>query len=141
MNRPHEYGHLYSTNAVPNLVEAASVHSSISTLQMNISTFKTQLQDLEDELHMHQGVVSSVRKMSMDVLGEVFADALVGVLDDKGRRALIDLCLVCKTWRDAAQATHQLCERCFHTIGCPNGKSGTLAATIWSQKGDHLCRK
>ncbi|KAJ2929593.1 hypothetical protein H1R20_g7520, partial [Candolleomyces eurysporus] len=76
MVRPREFGHLFSTNTIPNIVEAASVQSGIGMLNMKISTLRKHLQELEEDLRMHRAVLSSVRRMPIDVLGEIFRYAL-----------------------------------------------------------------
>ncbi|KAJ2932333.1 hypothetical protein H1R20_g4758, partial [Candolleomyces eurysporus] len=114
------------------MVEAASVQSGIGMLTMKISTLKEHLQELEEDLRMHRAVLSSVRKMPIDILGEIFHYVLPYVLDDKGRQQLIDLCLVCKCWRDAAHAMRQLWSGV--SIPMDGGLLSTKKAVLWFQR-------
>ncbi|KAJ2932348.1 hypothetical protein H1R20_g4749, partial [Candolleomyces eurysporus] len=96
--------HLYSTNAVPNPQEAKAVQQKVDNLKNKIGNLKSQLQELEEELRQHEAVLSPVRRIPAEVLGEVFSLVLPVTLDHQGREQLLDFCLVCKLWRDAALA-------------------------------------
>ncbi|RXW23157.1 hypothetical protein EST38_g2684 [Candolleomyces aberdarensis] len=106
-----ECAHLYSTNAIPNPKEAKALQREIEDLRSRIAELKSQLQGLEEELPQHEAVLFPVRRIPVKVLGKVFSLALPTTLDDKDREQLLNFCLVCKPWRDAALAAESLWSR------------------------------
>ncbi|KAJ2932341.1 hypothetical protein H1R20_g4750, partial [Candolleomyces eurysporus] len=106
-----ECAHLYSTNAIPDPREAKALQQEIENLQSKIAELKSQLQELEKELPQHVAVLSPVRRIPVEVLGRIFSLALPTTLDDNDREQLLDFCLVCKLWRDAALAAEWLWSR------------------------------
>ena len=98
----------YSTNAVPDPQEAGVVQQKVDALKSRISTLKIQLRELEEELRQHEAVLSPVRRIPVEVWGEIFSLALPASLNGRGRKHLVDFCRVCRLWREAALAARWL---------------------------------
>ncbi|KAF6748471.1 hypothetical protein DFP72DRAFT_1015076, partial [Ephemerocybe angulata] len=93
---------LLSSNILPQPQQAAYIQTEIAKMKTQISKLRTQLGSLEERLFEHERMLSSSRKVPLEVLGEIFANAVPSVLDEGARNTLLDLCLVCKNWREAA---------------------------------------
>ncbi|KAF6741737.1 hypothetical protein DFP72DRAFT_239953 [Ephemerocybe angulata] len=93
---------LLSTNILPQPQQAAYIQTEIAKMKTQISKLRAQLGSLEERLFEHERLLSSSRKVPLEVLGEIFANAVPSVLDEGARNTLLDLCLVCKNWREAA---------------------------------------
>jgi hypothetical protein len=101
---PRDCAHLYSTNTMPNPQEATAVQREVDNLKRKIAELRSQLQELEEELHHHKAVLSPIRRIPAEVLGQVVTLVLPVTLSYWERRQLLNFCLVCKPWRDAALA-------------------------------------
>ncbi|RXW24061.1 hypothetical protein EST38_g1751 [Candolleomyces aberdarensis] len=88
MDENSDLAHLFSSNVVPKPIEATTVRANIDSLTREISR-------LEKELQQQRAVISAVRKLTLEILGAA-------------RFQLIDLCLVSKSWCDAARQTPSL---------------------------------
>ena len=66
--------------------------------------------ELEEDLRRHRAVLSPVRQIPVEVLGEILSHVFPPscVLGVDGRNRLVNLSLVCKRWRDAALCSRQL---------------------------------
>ncbi|KAJ3545232.1 hypothetical protein NMY22_g2519 [Coprinellus aureogranulatus] len=74
---------------------------------------QSQLQDITSQLHVLQPVISPVRRLPLEILGEIFKQVIPtsNTRPNSYQRALGKLPLVCKSWRDAAYHTPGLwCE-------------------------------
>ncbi|KAJ2924623.1 hypothetical protein H1R20_g12479, partial [Candolleomyces eurysporus] len=111
MVRHRDLAHLLSSNTVPKPLEVVSIQLGIESITTKILQIQSQLSELEEELRAHRAVLSPVRKLPLEILGEIFGLVVDPPLDRDGRSQLLDLCLVCKTWRDAAVLTHRLWSR------------------------------
>ncbi|KAF6762451.1 hypothetical protein DFP72DRAFT_802369, partial [Ephemerocybe angulata] len=100
--------HLLDTNTVPSNVEAASIEQSIAKYDVEIAKLRSQLDTLVEERRRHHAVLSPLRRMPLELLGEIFTMVLPYILDYSGRQDVINLGLVCKRWRDATIYTHRL---------------------------------
>ncbi|RXW16413.1 hypothetical protein EST38_g9443 [Candolleomyces aberdarensis] len=109
MGDPHSY--LFSNNVVPSAVEAASIELEVAELTNAICKLRSQLQERRRRLRQRLGVLSSVRRIPLEILGEIFNIALPALSDRQGRAALLKVCLVCRAWRDAALLKHRLWSR------------------------------
>jgi hypothetical protein len=105
------YSYLLSNNIVPSAVEAASIELEVAELKDAICELRTQLQERTRQLQQRLGVLSSIRRIPLEVLGEIFNFAIPSLLDHQGRAALLEMCLVCRTWRDAALLKQRLWSR------------------------------
>ncbi|KAJ2920027.1 hypothetical protein MD484_g481, partial [Candolleomyces efflorescens] len=113
------FSHLFETNVAPRPLEAASIQGKVDSLTSDITGVKSQLERLRRELGRletrrdgYQAVLSPLRRMPLEILGEIFLTILAGIDPEKSKRfkdvTLIDLCLVCRAWRNAALATPRL---------------------------------
>ncbi|RXW23708.1 hypothetical protein EST38_g2144 [Candolleomyces aberdarensis] len=108
MSRPKPLARLFSTNIAPNAAEITNVQQGVDALTEKIVRLKAQLEILEEDLRKHQAILSFVRRIPAEVLGEIFKSMLPSVLNEEGRKQLVNLCLVCKPWCHAARLTHRL---------------------------------
>jgi hypothetical protein len=115
---PHYLGHLFTSNFAPKLIETLSIQNEIERSTNEIDQLQDRLKQLEFRRQGLQSLLSPIRRMPPEVLGEIFAFVLELPAFEKPQRgfeakirvdeSLIALCLVCRTWRDAASATPQL---------------------------------
>jgi hypothetical protein len=96
------------TNAAPNGYESTFFQLEIDSITSQISQLHKRLSELENQLRVYRGVLSPVRRMPAEVLGEIFVCFLPDMLQAGARNDLVNIQLVCKSWRDAARLTHQL---------------------------------
>ncbi|KAF5310383.1 hypothetical protein D9611_012080 [Ephemerocybe angulata] len=108
MPRHNDFYDLLNSNNVPNSSQAASVKQTIDGLSKTIFKLQSQLGALEGERHQLRAILSPVRRMPMEILGEIFALVLPDVLDPDGREMLRDLGRVCKSWQNASLLAHHL---------------------------------
>ncbi|KAJ3517888.1 hypothetical protein NMY22_g13865 [Coprinellus aureogranulatus] len=71
-------------------------------LSATIAQTRVQLLKQEAELEGYRGAMSAMRRLPLDVLGEVF------LFISPSAQELVDIGLVCKRWREAALLTHRL---------------------------------
>ncbi|KAJ2914140.1 hypothetical protein MD484_g6260, partial [Candolleomyces efflorescens] len=107
MNDPRLHPFLFS-NVAPNTHEATYFQLKVDDLTSQISELRSQLTKLEDQLMSYRAVLSPIRRMPAEVLGQIFTLSLPDLLQYGARGRLLDLQLVCKSWRDAARLTHSL---------------------------------
>ncbi|KAF5309286.1 hypothetical protein D9611_014832 [Ephemerocybe angulata] len=96
------------TNDAPPPAEAAYASQLASTVAARIVAVKAELALLEGELSGCLSVLSIARTVPMEVLSEIFKWATPAYLDEKAREELLDLVLVCQSWRNAAMGTPAL---------------------------------
>jgi hypothetical protein len=92
---------LIANNDPPNPTELAAARAEFDFLIARIA-------ELESQLEHHKNVLSPWRRIPIEMLGEIFVHVVPLTLDKAGRKELINLCLVCRMWRDAAQLTNRL---------------------------------
>ncbi|KAJ2914148.1 hypothetical protein MD484_g6268, partial [Candolleomyces efflorescens] len=96
------------SNAAPNACEAVCFQLQADNITSQISQLHSRLAELEDQLRPYRSVLSPLRKMPAEILGEIFLFFLPDHLELDARDRLINIQLVCKSWRDAARLTHRL---------------------------------
>ncbi|KAJ2913828.1 hypothetical protein MD484_g6585, partial [Candolleomyces efflorescens] len=102
---------LHRLNLIPNAAQKSSIQRDAVTTSTKISELCSELKELEDRLQRHQLALSSpIRQTPPEILGEIFIYTLqtYPILDYLGRHHLVQLELVCRTWRDAARSNHRL---------------------------------
>ncbi|KAF6754891.1 hypothetical protein DFP72DRAFT_897946 [Ephemerocybe angulata] len=125
---PPRYSALLSSNYPPNALEKATIQRDIIKL--------------EDRLSRMRSAVSPVRSLLPEILGQIF-EAAVMVQDAPRERVdsarVVDLSLVCKAWRAAAEMTHSLWAdvliakpgpRIFDKVVAWMGRAGTTPKTL-----------
>ena len=85
----------------------------IDDVKRKISFWSERLQTLEVKLKEHRGVVSAIRRMPAEILGQIFEahQSLRSSFDSpsrSSRRELVHIMLVCRGWRTAALSAHGL---------------------------------
>jgi hypothetical protein len=92
--------------------DANDLKSNIRALEAQIKGVKYQVQRLDNELDLIRPILSPIRRVPPEILGEIFAS----IPADKHplspirtyQSTLCTLCLVCKAWKDAAQSLPRL---------------------------------
>ncbi|KAF5318986.1 hypothetical protein D9611_012661 [Ephemerocybe angulata] len=109
-----DISHLFLTNEIPTPQEEAAIRQDIEDLGGKISLLRTELAALEAQLQQRQHTLSSVRKLPLEVIGEIFGSLFVypegttDIMDRDEREELLVLGLVCKGWWDALLGSHRL---------------------------------
>ncbi|KAF5310333.1 hypothetical protein D9611_012076 [Ephemerocybe angulata] len=103
-----DVSHLLNTNTVPTSIEIATVQNALDSLGGRISTLQSQLYRLEKQRRQHRAILSPVRRIPLEVLAEIFVLVAPGVKNIYERQTVIDLGLVCRSWRAATLVVHQL---------------------------------
>ncbi|TEB40183.1 hypothetical protein FA13DRAFT_1618671, partial [Coprinellus micaceus] len=98
---------LATTNDAPSTQDAAFLREVVDGLDVEADEIRTQLQALEEKLQVvernrkfFKPMLSPVRRVPLEILGDIFA--LIVEMDPFLNDALATLCLVCKSWRRAA---------------------------------------
>jgi hypothetical protein len=104
----HLFSHLLDTNAVPDHHEMASIQLGIDCVQNALAQLERQAQELQGQLQQFRSILSPVRKLPVEIIGEIFSFAISSPLDSTGREHLVNFALVCRTWRNAAYRKHTL---------------------------------
>lgn len=117
---PLSYPFLTTTNAVPLPHEATLVRERVEDLECQHSQLselltltQSQLRDVASQIKSLKSILSAVRKLPLEVLGEIFlrVTPTSKTRPSSYQKALVKLPLVCRTWRDAAYLTPRLwCE-------------------------------
>ncbi|KAJ7198385.1 hypothetical protein GGX14DRAFT_323127, partial [Mycena pura] len=111
---------LLLTNSVPSDVQLNEIHSfiggvkaqfsilddQVAQVQRALVRLKSQRAELADLVESHRGVVSAIRRLPGDILGEIFSQYL-GASDPQlhSPKALSPLIGVCTRWRATALAS------------------------------------
>ncbi|KAF5325980.1 hypothetical protein D9611_000440 [Ephemerocybe angulata] len=107
----HNLAHLRLTNDPPHHAEATHIHGQIAGLTTAIEQAQLHLQQLERQRQEWQVLVSPLRRMPLEVLGKIFGACILGTSIQTIPRVVVNLCLVCQTWREAALLRHDLWSR------------------------------
>ncbi|KAF6763176.1 hypothetical protein DFP72DRAFT_841306 [Ephemerocybe angulata] len=107
----HNLAHLRLTNDPPHHTEATHIHEQIASLTTAIEQAQLHLQQLERQRQEWQVLVSPLRRMPLEVLGRIFGACILGTSIQSIPRVVVNLCLVCQTWREAALLRHNLWSR------------------------------
>ncbi|KAF6746014.1 hypothetical protein DFP72DRAFT_641379 [Ephemerocybe angulata] len=99
---------LLNSNNIPSFSQVASVQQEIDGLSERIAKLQGQLEALESQRRQHQGILSPIRRIPLEILGEIFALVLPDILRVGDRKMLRHLGLVCKSWQNPSLLLHQL---------------------------------
>lgn len=105
---------LLNSNDAPSPIEAVSV-------QQEVASLASQLAALEARLQKHRAILSPIRRLPVEILGQIFFFAVFSdaeYADEKERKALEAICRVCKAWNEAALITPQLWGRLDIDVYC-----------------------
>ncbi|KAJ3538992.1 hypothetical protein NMY22_g4937 [Coprinellus aureogranulatus] len=105
---PLDITYLLNTNYPPNDVEEAVVRREIDVLEPSIERVRAQLGELEERLLRYRSIISPIRRVPQETIGEIFTSMLDILPQDYETRTetLLRLALVCKAWNDEA---HKSC--------------------------------
>ncbi|KAF5336599.1 hypothetical protein D9611_006610 [Ephemerocybe angulata] len=101
MSRPRTIAALVNSNILPSSVELLTFHNRVHGLTSRIDKLLLEVQKLEDKRTTYLAVLSAVRRIPLDVLGEIFALLIPRDLTVHDRAALLRLGQVCRSWRAA----------------------------------------
>lgn len=99
---------LVYSNELPNPGESVVIKQQLDDLESQIAGLEAQLEDLKEQKRVRRAVLSVTRRIPAEILGEIFLLLTPHILDSHSRNALLDVGLVCRSWRDALLATHGL---------------------------------
>lgn len=109
------------TNTPPSAQDAAIIHGMLADINQQLAqktalleALQRDIQELERERKFFKPMISAVRRMPVEVLGEIFEQSLDYEYFRHFR--LSDLCMVSKSWREAAISTPKL----WHTMTYPS---------------------
>ncbi|KAF5311672.1 hypothetical protein D9611_009540 [Ephemerocybe angulata] len=108
MDIDHDLSRIFLSNELPTPTETASIQLEVDAIMSNMSFLQAQLQELEERLRVRRGALSSVRRVPPEILAEIFSNLVTEDLDSEGRDTVLDLGLVCKSWRRATLGSHRL---------------------------------
>ncbi|TEB28947.1 hypothetical protein FA13DRAFT_1735071 [Coprinellus micaceus] len=109
MDRLPALSRLLTSNDPPQPFELVVIENVVSLMDETIANLTAQLDKAKNERQQCQALLSPLRRMPMDVLGEIFGHVVSSAESyNQGLRWAVELCLVCRTWQDAAYATHRL---------------------------------
>ncbi|KAJ2914697.1 hypothetical protein MD484_g5695, partial [Candolleomyces efflorescens] len=153
MSQPNNFAHLFTSNAVPHPLETASIQQVIDDYEAELTKLKSQLRAIRDKVRAHRALLSPVRRMPPEVLGEIFQLTIENCLEEDRKRSTTDLVLVCRAWYRAAQHTHRLWnvvsisrdflpEMSFKKVAAWLGRSGSSPRTLTIRVQDEMrpCR-
>ncbi|KAJ2915053.1 hypothetical protein MD484_g5372, partial [Candolleomyces efflorescens] len=110
---PQHLAHLFTSNIAPQPLEIVSIKQKIERSTNMIEQLQQRLEKLERRRQGYQALLSPVRRVPAEVLGEIFACVLEVEKSQKqqpqsfsnwysAEDSLISLILVCSAWHDAA---------------------------------------
>ena len=102
---------LFFTNQVPQATDIPVIRHEIAKTATIIEYQEQQLHGLYACLRQWQGLLSPVRALPLEIIGEILCSALETSTVYETRRDLINFCLVSKHWREAALSTPSLWSR------------------------------
>lgn len=136
MDRLLAFPHLLATNSTPRSIEVAAVKSELKRIDKHIPAVLQQLWDLHEAREKCLAILSPLRRVPADVLAEIFVFAVASLPPAEYRGHLLDICLVCKLWRQVAVSTHQLWTSL--DIDMPLTRAGFQRAKTWLARSGAL---
>ncbi|KAJ3530071.1 hypothetical protein NMY22_g8730 [Coprinellus aureogranulatus] len=138
---------LESSNDPPHPAEVATVMKELSDLEGKIASARSHLQQLEEQERRRRAILSPLRRVPCEILGEIFTLCLNDASTTRDSEELLALCLVCKKWCDAARLTRGLwtgleieypgAEVSLEKIKTWYSRAGSLAKSMVVQPGSH----
>ena len=109
MGRPETtFFRLLSPNEVPHSGEESSSWQVLNALRSQRAALRLRLAELEEQERRYRAVVSPLRTLPFEVLGEIFMLSVSSGDGQINARGVLNLCLVCRNWRKAALLNHSL---------------------------------
>jgi hypothetical protein len=107
---PNTLSHLLSSNFAPQPFDVTYIQHEIGKLNESIDELQIQLRKLEQKRQTYRALLSPLRQMPLELLGDIFGFALSAGNAEQTHRGdnLITLSLVSRDWRDGALTAHHL---------------------------------
>ncbi|TEB37302.1 hypothetical protein FA13DRAFT_896358 [Coprinellus micaceus] len=133
------FHHLFFTNQVPQATDIPVIQHEIAKMATIIEYQEQQLYGLHACLRQWQGLLSPVRALPSEIIGEILCSALETSTAHGTRRELINFCLVSKYWREAALSTPALWSR----VNVPSQltREGSQNAIQWLQRAGGVSKE
>ncbi|KAJ3546462.1 hypothetical protein NMY22_g2050 [Coprinellus aureogranulatus] len=134
-------GRLARTNAPPSAQDAEFIRETVGDIKKKAAEIRSQIQDLEATLqdleHEHQffePILSPMRRMPLEVLGEIFIRAVEAPFY-MHQGTLSRISRVCKSWREAAHLVPRLWTTTFIDPCSPGLSHESVAMWISHSRG------
>lgn len=116
MDATFDMDHLLETNVIPTALERTSLLCHMTDLERQRQELQHQIESIDKRLSLVQSALSPIRQVPLEILGEIFTHVVEdpetpGTLlhsELDRREAVVNLGLVCKSWREAALLTREL---------------------------------
>ncbi|KAF5332302.1 hypothetical protein D9611_008063 [Ephemerocybe angulata] len=92
---------LVTSNDAPTLVQVDCVQYRVDTLMRQLEMMAEHVLQLEEELMVYRTVLSPLRRLPLEILGEIFKLMFPSFLNAYDRKEMRNLGSVCRRWRDA----------------------------------------
>ncbi|KAF6752407.1 hypothetical protein DFP72DRAFT_849881 [Ephemerocybe angulata] len=102
---PRSIAALLATNTPPTALDIPFIQSQVDELTLKISALLDAARKLEEQRTKYRAVLSAVRRVPAEILGEIFSMLLPLDLAPADRTAVMRLGLVCRDWRIALLGT------------------------------------
>ncbi|KAJ3539775.1 hypothetical protein NMY22_g4579 [Coprinellus aureogranulatus] len=127
--------HLTISNEAPDAAENIFIRQELRVIGDQIAGLRHQLQNLENQEQLFRKLISPVRVLPLEVLGEILYLSVTEGEDWVSPQAVVDCCLVCKSWRKAALLDHRLWRSLQLTV--ESGQPSLSKLSTWlSRSGD-----
>ncbi|KAF6759704.1 hypothetical protein DFP72DRAFT_843848 [Ephemerocybe angulata] len=100
---------LLSENSPPTPLQASELRERISELDARLAVLDVLASDIERDRAQYNAILSPIRRIPLEVIGEIIATAVPTTLKDHhSRQRLIELCTVSRDWCNAAHCLPEL---------------------------------
>ncbi|KAF6751222.1 hypothetical protein DFP72DRAFT_1138318 [Ephemerocybe angulata] len=140
---------LLTSNNLPTQLQSSAVQQVLDATSARIEVLQLEVAALEEDARRHRAILSPVRRMPLELLGEIFVFANPPTLNELARRDFVNHELVCKQWREAALGTHRLwCgltitpfnkEIAYNKILAWFKRAGSLKRSLCFEPSEHPC--
>lgn len=122
---------ILSTNNVPTETQLATLELHKSNIAYEQSLLRSKLQALETKMEQYRGATSPIRRLPLELIGEILYYASPSPISESNLVDLENLCLVCKRWNEAARSMPKL--RSSLNIAPLKSKSFELVVPWWKR--------
>ncbi|KAF5320332.1 hypothetical protein D9611_011327 [Ephemerocybe angulata] len=96
-----EFDSMLESNSTPSQVQLASITSRLQVVSLRIAQLESRVQALDFQRRLIQGILSPIRRVPIEVLGEIFKMVVPYILGPVDRGMVGNMGRVCQRWRDA----------------------------------------
>ncbi|KAF6741089.1 hypothetical protein DFP72DRAFT_863187 [Ephemerocybe angulata] len=129
---------LLDSNAAPTSAEVVLVEEALVRLTNELNIRRTRLHATECEIHRYQAILSPVRRLPPELLGEILLLLTPPIPNHEERSRLLELATVCTLWREASLLTHRLWNGLAINGSTP--ESAYDRVLLWFQRSGSLPR-